>query len=139
MILSLITLSLFHLGSLYISYEDMKNRSVTLWVLIVTLMMGGLNVLLIALTIDMFLPTILLLVVIISLFLIKKCQVIAWADIFYSVILLLFIQELWWVFFICIGILSIFFHYGYNKQREQPFIALLYSAFMATKLYILLQ
>lgn len=138
MIFTLITLSMFHLGSLYLSYEDMKSRSVTLWVLIFTLIMGAISAFHIALTIEALISNILFFAVVISLIFIKKVPVIAWADIAYMFILLLLIQELWWWFFICIGMLCLVFYYATHKQKEQPFIAILYGAFTATKLYILL-
>ncbi|HCU07333.1 MAG TPA: hypothetical protein DIC42_07160 [Holosporales bacterium] len=130
---------MFHLGSLYLAYEDIKNKSITLWVLIFTLIMGGISALPIAFTIEVLISNILFFAVVISLIFIKKSQVIAWADIFYIFVILLLIQDLWWLFFICIGLISLIFHYGNNKGKELPFIAVLYGAFIATKLCILLQ
>lgn len=138
MMFTFITLSILHLGSLYLSYEDMKSRSVTLWVLIFTLIMGAISAFHIALTIEVLISNILFFAVVISLILIKKVPVTASADIAYMFILLLLIQESWWLFFICIGMLCLIFYYATHKQKEQPFITILYGAFTATKLYILL-
>jgi hypothetical protein len=138
MIFSLLTFSLFHLGSIYLSYEDIKSRSVTLWVLIFTLIIGVISALPIAFTLEVFLSSIFFFAVVIGLSFINKRPVIAWADLFYIVIILVLIQDLWWLFFICIGLISIIFHYLNHKQKELPFIALLYASFIVTKLYALL-
>ena len=135
MMVSIIPLLIFHIGSLYLSYEDIKARSVTLWVLMLTLIAGVFSFYPIALTFDLLISCALFLTITLIITFLKKVQAIAWADMAYFFVIILNIQDLWWQFFVCIGILSIALHYASGKAKDLPFIAVLYGAYFVVKLF----
>ncbi len=133
--LTIIPLLVFHIGSVYLSYEDIKSRYVTLWILLLVLFVGIISVLPIKLTADLLIPCILFFLVVLSVAFMKKIQAIAWADIAYFLVVLLQIYDLWWMHFICIGILTIVFHHISRKAKNLPFIVIQYGAYVLTVLF----
>jgi len=122
--LKIIPLLAFHIGSVYLSYEDIKSRSVTLWVLLLVFSAGLINALPIHFTVDLLATNMLFFAVVLSVSFIKQKKSIAWADIGYFLVIIQHIQNLWWVYFIYIGALTIVFHYASGKVRNLPFIAI---------------
>lgn len=135
MMLTIIPLLAFHIGSLYLSYEDFKARFVTLWILLATLIAGLTCSIPTQITLDLLIPCFLFFAIVLSVSFVKTNQATAWADITYFLVIILLIKNLWWLFFICIGILTVVFHYASGQKKDQPFIAILYGAYILTTVF----
>lgn len=136
--------AIFHILSIFLSWQDLKEQQISALPFLICLFF---LCMIITSEFLYFPPNIgifIFLSILLGYFLIKKHAPMAGADIFYTMGCLWIIDDLWPLFFISIGIFSIFFHlilykfqdfFGYNfffksDKKTVSFLPVTYASFI---------